>query len=110
MDDLVERMVDAGAQAMWSASVGRDPLLWAYIGEAFKNQWRHRARACLSALAAAGYAVVPIEMTPEQARRSLAGHALADRVREANPAEFARWVEMRRATWRQLVAAMGEGE
>jgi len=56
--------------------------------------------------AEAGFVLVPAEMTEAQAIRSMAGHALADRVRDVNPAEFARWVQMRRATWRQLVAAM----
>jgi len=81
----------------------RVPLLVARNGGQGK-----RADAILTALTAAGYAVVPIEMTPEQARRSLAGHAVPDRVREANPAEYERLVAMRQATWRQLVQAMGE--
>jgi hypothetical protein len=67
-------------------------------------------RLALARALVPGFAIVPLEMTPEQARRSLAGHAVADRVRDANPAEYERMVAMRQATWRQLVAAMGEGE
>ena len=66
------------------------------------------ADAILSALTAAGYVILPAEMTEAQAIRSMAGHALADRVRDTNPAEFARWIEMRRATWRQMVVVMKE--
>jgi len=66
--------------------------------------------ASLTAEMVPGYAVVPVEMTPEQARRSLAGHALADRVRDANPAAYERMVAMRQATWRQMVKAMGGGD
>ncbi len=69
----------------------------------------HIARACLSALAAAGYILLPAEMTEEQARRSLNGHALADRIRDGNPEHFALLVASRRATWRQMVAEMREG-
>jgi hypothetical protein len=61
-----------------------------------------------AALTAAGYVILPAEMTEAQAIRSMAGHALADRVRDTNPAEFARWIEMRRATWRQMVVVMKE--
>jgi hypothetical protein len=66
------------------------------------------ADAILSALTAAGYVILQAEMSAEQAARSMAGHALADRVRDINPAEFARWIEMRRATWRQMVVVMKE--
>jgi hypothetical protein len=64
------------------------------------------ARACLSA---AGYILVPAEMTEEQARRSLDGHALADRIRDGNPEHFALLVASRRETWRQMVKVMGQG-
>lgn len=47
-------------------------------------------------------------MTEEQARRSLDRHVLVQRLRNVNPEEFARVVEMRRATWRQMVAVMKE--
>jgi hypothetical protein len=70
-----------------------------------------RLREALDATAAltpAGYVILPAEMTVEQAARSLDGHALADRVRDVNPEMFARLVEMRRATWRQMVAVMQE--
>ena len=94
---------------MSARDVVSDTLLNEGCGDG--DQCDATARCVLAALAAAGYAVVPLKMTPEQARRSLDGHALADRVREANPAEYERMVAMRKATWRQLVAAMmGEGE
>jgi len=57
----------------------------------------------------AGYVLLPAEMTEEQARRSLAGNRLADRLRDVDPEHFARLVEARRATWRQMVKVMGEG-
>jgi hypothetical protein len=67
------------------------------------------ARAFREALAP-GFVVLPAEMTEEQAHRSLAGHALADRMRDTNPEHFAWLVEARRATWREMVKVMGEGE
>ena len=86
----------------------RDVIAHAVLGWGYSDDTLGRGDDILAALAAAGLAVVPVEMTPEQARRSLAGHALPDRVRDANPAEYKRIVAMRQATWRQLVAAMGE--
>jgi hypothetical protein len=56
----------------------------------------------------AGFVILPAEMTEAQAIRSMAGHALPDRVRDVNPEMFARLVELRRATWRQMVAVMRE--
>jgi hypothetical protein len=47
-------------------------------------------------------------MTPEQAARSLSGSAVADRVRVSSPGHFALLVESRRASWRDMVAVMGE--
>jgi len=64
----------------------------------------------LGDLRTAGYAILPAEMTEEQARRSLAGNRLADRLRDVDPEHFARLVEARRATWREMVKVMGEGE
>ncbi len=81
----------------------RMPLLVARNGGQGK-----RADAILSALHAAGFAVVPVEMSEAQARRSLDGHALADHMRDVNPDEFARLVKQRRATWRQMVEQMRE--
>jgi hypothetical protein len=66
------------------------------------------ADAILSVLTAAGYVILPAEMSAEQAARSLAGSALADRLRVSSPEHFELLVEARRATWREMVAVMGE--
>jgi hypothetical protein len=68
------------------------------------------ADAILSALTAAGYVILPAEMTEEQAVRSLAGSAVTERVRVSSPDFYARLVESRQASWRQLVRVMGEAE
>ena len=60
-------------------------------------------------LTAANYVILPAEMTAEQAARLLAGSGLAQRLRVSNPDLYALLVEARRATWREMVAAMGEG-
>jgi hypothetical protein len=65
--------------------------------------------AAARALTAAGYVILPAEMTEAQAARSLAGSPVAERVRVSNPELYAEMVERRRATWRQMVAVMGEG-
>jgi hypothetical protein len=59
-------------------------------------------------LTAAGYVILPAEMTAEQAARSMAGSAVADRLRVSSPEHFALMVEARRATWREMVAVMRE--
>jgi hypothetical protein len=61
-----------------------------------------------AALHAAGLVILPAEMTDAQAARSLAGSGLAQRLRVSNPETYAEMVERRRATWRELVAVMGE--
>jgi len=68
------------------------------------------ADTILAEYTARGFVILPAEMTEEQAHRSLAGHALADRMRDTNPEHFAWLVEARRATWREMVKVMGEGE
>ena len=55
-----------------------------------------------------GYVILPADMTAEQAARSLAGSGLAQRLRVSNPDLYALLVEARRATWREMVAVMGE--
>jgi hypothetical protein len=68
------------------------------------------ADTILAEYTARGFVVLPAEMTEEQARRSLAGNRLADRLRDVDPEHFARLVESRRATWREMVKVMGVGE
>jgi hypothetical protein len=65
-------------------------------------------RIALAHVLAPGLAILPADMTAEQAARSLAGSAMADRVRVSAPDIYALLVEARRATWRQMVAVMGE--
>jgi hypothetical protein len=109
MTDMTQRMVEAGARAIYDARV-RGYFRWDDASEGNKNRSCEFARACLAAVHAAGFAVVPVEMTDEQARRSLDGNRLADRIRDVDPEHFARLVESRRATWRQLVTVMKEAE
>jgi len=73
-----------------------------------ENARLREALDATAALTAAGYVILPAEMTSEQAARSLDGHALPDRVRDVNPEMFATLVRLRRATWRQMVAVMQE--
>ena len=69
---------------------------------------RNATRA-ISALTSAGLAILPADMTEAQAARSLAGSGLAQRLRVSSPETYAEMVERRRATWREMVAVMGEG-
>ena len=82
-----------------------------------RNDWAAHMLASMSdedriALAhalAPGLAILPAEMTDAQAARSLAGSGLAQRLRVSSPETYAEMVERRRATWREMVAVMGEG-
>jgi hypothetical protein len=115
-DTLSDKIVEAGVAALYDDHAERmcHPGRYAYQSERGKklarSTWEPRVRACLTAaLAAANYAILPAEMTAEQAARSLAGSGLADRVRVSAPDIYALLVEARRATWREMVAVMGEG-
>ena len=56
----------------------------------------------------AGYVTVPAEMSEAQAIASLAGSPLAMRMQSQNPDLFAKLIEARRGTWRELVLVMME--
>jgi hypothetical protein len=80
------------------------------VGARLRDPLGHvEASRILSALTAAGYVILPAEMTVEQAARSLDGSGLAQRLRVSSPETYAEMVERRRGTWREMVAVMGEG-
>jgi hypothetical protein len=65
-------------------------------------------RAALARALVPECAILPADMTEAQAARSLAGSGLAQRLRVSSPETYAEMVERRRATWREMVAVMGE--
>jgi hypothetical protein len=83
-----------------------------------RGMTRHAATAQIAAedvvndylqrMRAAGYVIIPAEMTTEQAARSLAGSAVAERVRVSSPDIYARLIESRQASWRDMARVMGE--
>jgi hypothetical protein len=96
--------------AEWHEAAGKALSKGPWTGDAGWRWDQHteQGTALTAALTAAGYVILPAEMTSEQAARSLDGHALPDRVRDVNPEMFATLVRLRRATWRQMVAVMQE--
>lgn len=58
----------------------------------------------------AGYVTVSAEMTEAQAAASFAGSPVAMRMQYQNPDLFAKLIEARRATWRELVRVMTQQE
>ena len=123
-DTLSERMVEAGARAIWTVYTNSQippedlrGITWEQLTAWAEQRPRLQeivdlcfteARACLSTLTAAGLVILPAEMTAEQAARSLAGSGLAQRLRVSSPETYAEMVERRRATWREMVRVMGE--
>ena len=96
----------AGFNPIWQAIKGWD--IQRAPGAGYHGPTGDDVRTILSALTAAGYVILPAEMTAEQAARSLAGSAMADRMRVSAPDIYALLVKARRATWREMVAVMGE--
>jgi hypothetical protein len=109
-DTLSDKVVEAGAQGV--ARLRFRFLQWDELGGEVRQMLIAEARAALTAalaaLTSANYVILPAEMTAEQAARSLAGSPVAERVRVSSPEIYARMVEARRATWRQMVAVMRE--
>jgi hypothetical protein len=108
----LETLAEAAWRVDWEIAGGPQPMpSWATYKENDPETaaiYQCQGASYLDALDAAGYAVVPVEMTDEQARRSLDGNRLADRLRAVDPEHFALLVASRRATWRQMVAEMKE--